>query len=247
MQLSGTGKTRIGRLMALRILCFNIHGGYDMRGRRDLRRIHGLMQDYDIDIGVFQEIETRKSRGGTGNDIHLLAGPERPYWLPGLAMKEEEGWYGNLIVSRYPIERSLVHDLRQDWAYEPRNAVDALIATPLGKIRIIGTHLSLTVWERWPELQQLISLMREVEREENNPLLLMGDINEWYPRAHMLRYLNKLMRPVPSGGSFPSFRPILRLDRVWQDHCPFPVSAKVLHIPGLRNLSDHLPLLVTAG
>ena len=96
---------------ALRILSFNIHGGYDRRGKRDLRRVRDLMEAYDIDIGVFQEIETRPSRGGTVDDILTIAGPERPHHLPALTIKEGEGWYGNLIVSRYPIVSGIVHDL----------------------------------------------------------------------------------------------------------------------------------------
>ena len=64
--------------MTIRILSYNIHGGYDMKGRRDLARLHAFMEDYNVDIGVFQEIETRASRGGTLQDIDTIAGPERP-------------------------------------------------------------------------------------------------------------------------------------------------------------------------
>lgn len=231
--------------MQLKIICFNIHGGYDMKGHRDLRRLHDLMQNYNIDIGVFQEIETRPSRGGTDSDINSLAGPERPHHLPGLAMKEGEGWYGNLIVSRYPILRGLVHNLELIRSFEPRNAVDALIDSPLGKIRVIGTHLSLTPWERWSEIRSLISLMDKVDETEKNPLLLMGDINEWRSRSRLLRHLGERMESVTCGRSFPSRYPLFRLDRVWQDNCPFFVKAETLHTREMWHLSDHLPVIIT--
>jgi endonuclease/exonuclease/phosphatase family metal-dependent hydrolase len=125
--------------------------------------------------------------------------------------------------------------------------VDALIASPLGKLRIIGTHLSLSPWGRWSELRNLVSLVDAVEEKEKNPFLLMGDINEWHVRSRLLRHLDKLMKPLPCGPSFPSFRPILRLDRIWYDHCPFPVRAQILDCKDMRHLSDHLPLLISLG
>jgi endonuclease/exonuclease/phosphatase family metal-dependent hydrolase len=74
----------------------------------------------------------------------------------------------------------------------------------------------------------------------------MGDINEWKPTSNLLRHLNKLMKKVPCGATFPSFRPLLRLDRVWHDS-PFKVTARVLREAGVRGLSDHLPLIIEAA
>jgi endonuclease/exonuclease/phosphatase family metal-dependent hydrolase len=228
--------------MSLRILCYNIHGGYDIRGRRDLVRLHDFMQRHDIDIGVFQEIETRPSRGGTLQDIHTIAGPSRPYHLPGLAMMEGEGWYGNLIVSRYPIERGLVHNLETSPHREPRNAVDALIAMNDGLVRLIGTHLSLSPIERWTEVRNLVRLIESVEETEMRPILLMGDINEWRGTSRLLKYLNERLMPVPCGKTFPSFMPLFRLDRVWGHNIRGNITARCLS--DAKNLSDHLPILI---
>lgn len=218
-----------------------------MHGRRDLLRINRMMEDYNIDIGVFQEMETRKSRGGATHDINQLAGANRPHHLPGLALTEDEGWYGNLVVSRYPILRGVVHDLKTPISYEPRNAIDALIDTPFGHIRIIGTHLSLAPWQRWPEINNLLALMDEVEAREKKPLLLMGDINEWRAGSRPLRHLNKLMKPIRCGRSFPSSWPVFHLDRVWHDNCPFQVQARTIKTKETKHYSDHLPLLITLG
>lgn len=228
----------------LRILCFNIHGGYDLKGHRDLRRVHTLMNKLDIDIGVFQEMETRPSYGGSAEDVDLLAGPERPYHLPGPTLKEGEGWYGNLIVSRYPIKRALVHDLETHKVLEPRNAVDALIETPDQDVRIIGTHLSLSSMVRWHEINNLMKLADKVDDETTRPLFLMGDINEWRWPSKLLRHLNKTFIPLASEKSFPSFYPVFRLDRVWFNNENIQASAQTLTGPDASTLSDHLPVLV---
>lgn len=235
--------------MGIRLLCYNIHGGYDRQGRRDLSRLHAFMQLHDVDIGVFQEIETRSSRGGTLQDIEMIAGQERPYRLPGLAMKEGEGWYGNLIASRYPIIRGVVHDLETKPSWEPRNAVDAKIETPVGTLRVIGTHLSLAPWERWSEVRNLIRLIDIVEDNEKGPLLFMGDINEWRSPilSRLLRHVDELMTPIPCGRTFPSILPLLKLDRVWCDNMPLPVKAQALLSKDTKRLSDHLPIIIDVG
>ncbi len=232
--------------MSVRILCYNIHGGYDMHRRRDLTRLHAFMEKHNIDVGVFQEIETRPSRGGTMQDIDTIAGTERPHRLLGLALKEGEGWYGNLIISRYPIIRGLYHDLETKPSWEPRNAVDALIDTPNGPLRIIGTHLSLAPWERWPEVKNLTRLIDTVEEKEIHPMLFMGDINEWRPAglSKLLRHMDEIMTPVPCGRTFPAFYPLLKLDRVWSKNLPTPAQASVIQSPETKKLSDHLPILI---
>lgn len=228
----------------LRFLSFNIHGGRSLRGVRDLSRIHALMERLEVDIGVFQEMETRPSRGGQVVDVERLAGPSRPHRLQGPSIVEGKGWYGNLIVSRYPILRGLVHNLETKPGLEPRNAVDALIETPRGRLRLIGTHLSLSMFERWWEARNLLRLMRAVEEEEPNPVLLMGDINEWQYPSRLIRYLNRVMTPLRCGPTFPSWMPLLKLDRVWHDAPMLNVTAHRLASRDIRALSDHLPLLV---
>jgi endonuclease/exonuclease/phosphatase family metal-dependent hydrolase len=229
----------------LRILSFNIHGGYSLDGRRDLQRVHRLLEDLNIDIAVFQEMETRPSRGGTATDVNELAGAARPYHMMGPTLKEGLGWYGNLIVSRYPFRRALVHSLEKKWdKIEPRNAVDVLIETPLGNMRLLGTHLSLPAWERRIEVPKLIELVKQVEEEEKNPVFLMGDINEWRRSSRLLRFLGEQMILIEAGATFPVFFPILHLDRAWHDTPHVRAKATVIKDHGVRNMSDHLPILI---
>lgn len=228
----------------LKILCFNIHGGYSLDGKRDLKRVHDLLEKLDIDIAVFQEMETRPKRGGTATDVNELAGSARPYHMMGPTLKDGKGWYGNLLVSRYKIKRAQVHTLEKKWDIEPRNAVDCVIETPLGTLRIIGTHLSLAAWERKNEVPMLIKLVEQVEEEEKSPVFLMGDINEWRASSKLLTYLGSVMTELPAGRSFPAFFPIFRLDRVWHDSPFVRAKAVVLDDPDVRKLSDHLPLYI---
>lgn len=230
----------------VRILCFNIHGGRSLDGTRDLNRLRTLMDEENIDISVLQEVETRSSRGGQAADLETLSGPARPYLAHGPSMTENAGWYGNLVVSRFPILRTVNHNLETSRRLEPRGAIDVTIDAGADKIRIIGTHLSLMPGERWREAQNLVKLIKKVEETERNPVFLMGDINEWRWTSRLLQYLDRTMIPVPCGRTFPSFRPFLKLDRVWHDTPGLNVTARALNGPAARKLSDHLPVLIEA-
>lgn len=228
----------------LRFLSFNIHGGRSRDGKRDLRRVHDLLDRYDIDIAAFQEMETRPSRGGRHSDVDILAGMSRPHHLPGPTLKEGEGWYGNLIVSRYPILRALAHTMETTFDLEPRNAIDAIIQTPFGKMRLLNTHLSLSPFERKKEVPKLIELVKMVEQEEKSPIFLMGDINEWYVRSRLFNFLKEVMIPIETTATFPSAMPFLKLDRAWHDTPSLEVKAHVLEGKEISILSDHLPVMI---
>ena len=229
---------------SLRLLSFNIHGGRSLDGRRDLSRINRLMDRFSVDIGLFQEMETREAQGGSATDIRDLAGSERPHHFIGATMMAGQGWYGNLVISRYPILKSRLYDLETSASYEPRNAVDVLIDSPLGPLRVIGTHLSLSPLERWSEAQKLIKLMAHVEAHELQPVLLMGDINEWQWPSRLIRFLNRAMTPVSCRPTFPAWCPFLRLDRIWHSAPTLTIRAHRLSGQDINRLSDHLPVLI---
>lgn len=229
---------------SIKLMSFNIHGGRARDGLRDIKRIVQLLDEMNIDIAVFQEVETRVSRGGCNEDIQTLAGTSRPHHVISPSIMHHDGWYGNLIVSKYPVIRGLVHNLETTVQYEPRTAVDALIETPLGKIRVIGTHLSLSIFERRSEARNLIRLMNAVEEKEKNQILLMGDINEWQVPSKLLKFLDSHLAPIACRPSFPSWFPILKLDRVWYHGSNLKISAKTLNTKAVSKLSDHLPLVV---
>lgn len=232
------------RMESINLMTFNIHGGRARDGLRDINRIQQLLDEMNIDIAVFQEVETRVSRGGCNEDITTIAGANRPHHVFAPSIIHHDGWYGNLIVSKYPVIRGIVHNLETTAQYEPRNAVDALIETPLGKIRVIGTHLSLSIFERRSEARNLIRLINAVEEKEKNPILLMGDINEWQVPSKLLKFLDSHMTPIPCRSSFPSWLPFLKLDRVWYQGDRLNVSAKTLGTKSVSKLSDHLPVIV---
>src|SRR5918911_902755 len=65
---------------------------------------------------------------------------------------------------------------------EPRNALDVDLEVCGEKLRVIVTHLGLFAPERRWQVRKLIELVRETQER----LVVLGDINEWFPFSRPL-------------------------------------------------------------
>jgi endonuclease/exonuclease/phosphatase family metal-dependent hydrolase len=83
-----------------------------------------------------------------------------------------------------------------------------------GKIvRVIVTHLGLRPAERRFQVRQMLKLLHDIPPEQ--PVVVLGDINEWLPLGRPLRWMHGLLGHAPAERSFPSGLPLFALDRVW--------------------------------
>lgn len=223
----------------LRLLSYNIHSGYSLDGRRDITRLAAFFRRVSPDVIVIQEAELHPEEG----DLDRLAGEAYPYRHNGPTLIKKSGHqFGNIILSKMPFRHMATHDLDTSPDFEPRNAIEVIIDTDFGPIRIFGTHLSLAPWERIEEVRNLCRLVDTIEHGPM-PVVLCGDFNEWRRRSKMIRHIDARMTQLHCRGSFPSIFPVLRLDRVWIDE-RLTGQAQTYNVPDMRMLSDHLPILI---
>lgn len=78
---------------------------------------------------------------------------------------------------------------------EPRVAVMASVATPLGEYTVVGTHLSFIPWWNVRQLRKLVKATVDC----NEPVVLMGDLNMGPHRATQTAG----MRPAASHPTYP--------------------------------------------
>lgn len=126
----------------------------------------------------------------------------------------------------------------------PRGAV-VLDALRNGQpLRIIATHLSLSQMLR---LVQLRTIRQHLNRFDDRPTTLCGDLNEWRPWGGLAlsRYGLGGDFHGPAKASFPINRPVLPLDRVLTKAPARVAEVEVLDGPGIRATSDHRPIRAT--
>ena len=147
--------------------------------------------------------------------------------------------FGNAVLSRFPIADACRLDLTLP-GFEPRGAVDVVIAVPEGPLRVIATHLGLRPRERRDQVKRLLAaLVRAVLL----PTVLTGDVNEWYLWGRPLRWLHRHFKQTPAPPTFPAWRPVFALDRLWTEPARLLAELRVHSTPLSRMASDHLPLV----
>jgi endonuclease/exonuclease/phosphatase family metal-dependent hydrolase len=71
----------------------------------------------------------------------------------------------------------------------------------------------------------------------------MGDFNEWWFQSRGLATLRDHAELPPSPPTFPSWLPVLRLDRIAFSGCRLQGAVRRHFTPLSRRASDHLPIL----
>ncbi len=223
---------------SLRIATYNLQKcvGLDLRRRPD--RSLTVLEATGAELAVLQEADKRL--------------PPRPAALPH-EMAEANGWqvadlgepggslgwHGNAFLFRGETRVIDTGHIEMP-GLEPRGAIRVDLATPIGPLRVVGTHLGLI---RRFRLLQLATIRRALDALPDWPTLIAGDFNEWGDTQACQGQLGPY-RILPSRGSFPAPRPIAALDR-------FAIGPGLAATPpGIhtaqpaRIASDHLPVWI---
>jgi endonuclease/exonuclease/phosphatase family metal-dependent hydrolase len=222
----------------IRILTYNIHGGKGIDGVKDYLRIGLFLKHHNIDIALIQEMDTRIPSRKSVSDIEEIKTDHFNYFLGAPTLTTEHGWYGNALLSKFPIYSHKIIDI--SWpSREPRNILEAFLETPKGLLHVVNTHKGLKIAERNLQMKKLNDFLTP---ESNIPLVVGGDINEWQNYSRSLKTLNSTLHALSSGPTFPTTAPILRLDRLWCRPATLIENAQVLKTPESKKYSDHYPL-----
>ena len=162
----------------MNIVSWNIRWGRGLDNRVDLKRIVSDLRRFcDFDVLCLQEVaagytdpELKYADGSNqfeilGSMLHEYDAASG-YAVDQLAESGARRKFGNMIFSRYPVLQ--VYRYRLPWPAEkdtatmPRMALEALIETPAGIVRIMTTHL-----EFYSSMQRMaqISYLRQIYQE----------------------------------------------------------------------------------
>lgn len=220
----------------LTIATYNIHGAVGCDRRFAPERVAQVLLELGADIIALQEVPLGGTR--TPNVLTTLQKATGYVAAEGPACDRPERRYGNAVLSRYPILSMRSIDLSFG-SREPRGALDADVDCHGHLLRVVATHLGLRPAERREQIRRL----QQVFDTEEMPVILLGDINEWFIWGRALRGLVAHFQPVPAPATFPSRLPIFALDRIWIRPRHRLVHVEVHATRLARVASDHLPLI----
>lgn len=236
----------------MRVLSYNIHKGIGGRDRRyRIERIVAAIASQSPDIICLQEVDSGVKRSAFHHQPEILADMlgsklgllEHVYQLN---VPIGAGGYGNLLLSRYPLETRWDICLRRGWR-KPRAAQVVVASTPEGPLRLVNWHLGLSERERHWQVRKLLD-DDVFNNGDSIPSLIVGDFNDWRNTLAAGPFtehnFTKLTWPPKEFRSFPAYMPLGALDKAFaRDGLKFD-RAKVVQNRITRDASDHLPLVV---
>jgi endonuclease/exonuclease/phosphatase family metal-dependent hydrolase len=219
----------------LRVMTWNIHGAAGRNPRFDLTRVIALIKRWEPDVVALQEIDSRRKVDGDGDPFALLQTALGSHGIGAKSITTADGDYGQMVISRWPMT-SEIHDISFR-EREPRRAIRADVATPVGPLRMVATHLGLSIRERKSQTRTLLALAGR----ERTTTLLVGDFNDWFWPGSVRSALSHEFAGYTRYRTFPSGWPLLRLDRIYCRPMHALVRSFVDH--GASEISDHLPII----
>ena len=231
-----------------RVVTYNTHGCVGTDGARSVERIADVLRACDADVVGLQEIDVGRARSGgidQAESIALRLGMSHVF---GAALDDGVGCYGNAILSRHPIAHIRTEKL-PTWrtVSEPRCFVHAQVDLPDGELDVVVTHFGLGPIERMGQARHVAD---ELARSSPQTVLL-GDFNcgrgsiAYARMSAKLRDAQHAVSARTVRATYPSWRPILRLDHVFVGAGLEVLAAEVATGSLVRTASDHLPVVVT--
>ena len=221
------------------IASYNIHGCIGTDGKHDTPRIAEVLREIDADVLGLQELHAHGIGPDPIDEVQFLAAVSGFEVVTGTTFVGPRGAYGIALLSRLPVRAVRRIDLHVP-PREPRCALDVDVAVDREVIRVITTHLGLALWERRIQVQRLTD---SIVRDPSRLTVVLGDINEWFFLARSLRQLGTHFGQSSRVRTWPSWRPLFALDRLWV-HPPEALAAVWVHAsPTAQCASDHLPLV----
>ena len=222
------------------VATYNIHSCVGVDRRYDPDRVATVLRELDADIIGLQEVGMRHRLAGGVEQHSYFAASTGLEAVASTLGRNYRGRFGNALLTRFPVQ-SVRHIDLSVAGREPRGAIDAELVVEGRRLRVVVTHLGLRAAERRQQIQRLLLALAAAPGGAE-ATVVMGDLNEWRGRRGGIPALDRRLGRAPARRTFPSWLPVLSLDRIYVDGSAS-IAALAVHRSALARLaSDHLPL-----
>lgn len=223
--------------MRLRVATYNIRKCIGLDWRRRPERTLDVIGELGADVVALQEAD-RRFGARLATLHHETLGTAGWRAAPLAPHAGGMGWHGNAIL----LGPEVVLDGTQRIvlpALEPRGAVIADLKVRGQPLRVVGTHLGLTLKMR---VRQAETITAELAKLVARPTVIMGDLNEWSLAAGCVPVFAGGLEFVPPAPTFHAKRPVASLDRIAITPDIDLIDCRVHGEGDAQVASDHLPL-----
>jgi endonuclease/exonuclease/phosphatase family metal-dependent hydrolase len=235
------------RRETLRVVTYNVHRCKGLDGRVRPDRVAKVLKEIDADIVALQEVVCIPGGEPESDQAHYLARELGADFLFGENRRLWGGAYGNVVLSKLPMETVKNHDLSVR-GRERRGCLHVDVEWASRVLHVFNVHLGTAFLERRKQGRQLAGLDILLNDKLQGPRLLLGDFNEWAPglttkllRAHMQSV--DIKKHLRRRRTYPGVLPMFHLDHIYHDESMEVVGLTLHRTRTALVASDHLPLV----
>ncbi|MCX6009350.1 MAG: endonuclease/exonuclease/phosphatase family protein [Chloroflexi bacterium] len=230
-----------GQGFPIRIMTYNLHNGFNAKGKLNMEEIAQVIERNNPDIVALQEV----SRGWVvSGRVDMLAWLSQRLHMPYVFDPTADPFWGNAILSRYPILAYSRHDLPPRDLFILRGFIAALIDLGNGQqIKVINTHFHHL--EGQTDIRQLQSQTILDFLTGLSSTILLGDLNAEPTDREIAMLFRANLRDAAAkmdpklAYTFASDNPHQRIDYIWVS---YDLRVGDVQVP-LSTVSDHLPIV----
>lgn len=244
--------------MKLRVMTYNIHKGFSTGGfKYVLRMIKEALQTTSADVVLLQEVVGHHNKSEEKNwplesQFEYLADQLWSHYSYSKNAVFSQFHYGNAILSRFPIVQEKHTNMTTN-RFEQRGLLHCEIEVDHHKHRIHLYNVHLDLLKRGRRIQyQKIASQIAADVADSEKFIMAGDFNDWTGELNNMFISELGMEEAHTklfknpARSFPSFFPVLTLDRVYSKNLNI-LNCRPLIGQPWKKLSDHIPLIVEYG
>jgi endonuclease/exonuclease/phosphatase family metal-dependent hydrolase len=211
-------------------------------------RIVDVLAEVKADVVALQEVLSVEGRARERDQARFLASELGMDYHIGENRRLQGGAYGNVILSRLPIENVQNYDIT--WrGRERRGCLRADVRVGESSLlHVFNVHLGTAFIERRHQARRLVSPEILGHEELSGARLVLGDFNEW-TRGLASRLLSShfesadIRSHLRRARTYPGVLPFLHLDHIYYD-AGLKLQKLSLHRSRTALIaSDHLPLV----
>lgn len=233
----------------LRVATYNIHKGRGLDRRVQIGRIAEVLREIDGDIIALQEVLSIEGKKPKDHQARFIAREMGFHYRIGENRRLQEGAYGNVTLSRFPLIHTHNYDITQPGREERGCLRTDLQIAPNRVLHVYNLHLGTSYRERHYQARKLFDLGILKPANRAGPRIVLGDFNEWISGLTsrlMKDHFNSIpVRPLfGRSRTYPGFFPLVHLDHIYFDGALDVVKVVVHRSRKALVASDHLPIIV---
>lgn len=230
--------------MNITAMTYNIQSGHNLDRQLNIDYAASVIREVQPDFAVINEVRSHSTLTGPvdqANELGRLAGY---YPVFGKSIDLQVGEYGNAFLTRHPLLETEVIQIpdvpegEREGHFEHRTIQRSVIDVKGRRITVLGTHFGLSPAEQRLAVQKAV----ETIKKEENPVILMGDLNVT-PDNEILQPMFSVLKDTADGAltpkTYPSGKPKIKIDYIFHSEHFKKISMRSMN----TQRSDHRPLI----